>query len=95
MDVLEPFLLDVGDCTDYSPADLANQLQRVNKQREIVKQFLVGELPLEALLDCVADFGEDAAEYWDLVESIVNRTLIQETTIEGAQWLLNKIKAEK
>lgn len=88
MDVLEPFLLDFSDCSDLNVLDINQEITRLNEQRKIALQLLKGEVPLDVLLDCVADFKVDAYEYLELVGDAVDSIISNQTSISNADLIL-------
>lgn len=88
MDVLEPFLLDFTDLSDLNASDIEKEIIRLNEQRKITTEFLKGEIPLEILLDCVADFELDAYEYLGIVEDNINSFIENQIIIENPELIL-------
>lgn len=95
MNVFEPILLDIGDLTDHSASDVETQLQRIKIHQDVFLNYLVGKASFEDLLDSVADFGEDAYEYWNIVEDNIEYIIKNNVSIENAQWLLKKLERLK
>lgn len=88
MDVLEPFLLDFDNSLDLNISEIERELIRLRKQRRVTIDFLKGEVPLENLLDCVADFGVDAYEYWEIVEDNINSLVDNKVIINNPSLIL-------
>ncbi|KJH72200.1 hypothetical protein [Aliterella atlantica] len=88
MDVLEPFLLDFNSSSELNKSDIEQEIIRLDEQRKIALALLKGEVPLEVLLDCVADFKIDAYEYLDLVEEVIDSVIDNQTVIDDASLIL-------
>lgn len=87
MHYLEPFILDLPDDPDFSPADLDREIQAGFDRQWVVQMFLKGEADLDDLLDSVADAGEDAYEYSELVDLHLERLVAAQVPLEGVDRL--------
>jgi hypothetical protein len=85
MHVLAPFLLDMDDDPDMTSDDLFRAIQEDGARQALVEQWLRGEIPYEAILDMAADNGVDAFEYDELVETAVDRLIIEATPLDCAE----------
>lgn len=85
MHYLEPFILDLPDEPDFSPADFEQEMEAAFDRQRVVKQFLKGERSLDDLLDSVADAGEDAYEYSELVDVHLERLIAYQVPLEGVE----------
>lgn len=88
MDVLEPFLLDFNTSPDLGVLDIEQEISRLAEQRKLALQLLKGEIPMEVLLDCVADFKVDAYEYLELVEDNIDSIINNQTSIDDIDLIL-------
>lgn len=88
MHYLEPFILDLPDEPDFSPADLDSEIQAGFNRQRVVQQFLKGKADLDDLLDSVADAGVDAYEYSDLVDAKLKQLVGQQVPLEGIEKFL-------
>jgi hypothetical protein len=88
MHVLTPFLLDMDDGPDMTSDDLFRAIQEDAARQKLIEQWLRGEIPYEAILDMAADNGVDAHEYDELVETAVDRLIIEATPIDCAELFL-------
>jgi hypothetical protein len=88
MHLLTPFLLDMEDDPDMTSDDLYRAIREDAARQALVERWLRGEIPYEAILDMVADNGVDAHEYDELVETSVDRLIIEATPLDCAELLL-------
>lgn len=88
MHYLEPFILDLPDEPDFSPADLDHEIAVAFRRQLVVKQFLKGQASESDVLDSVADAGEDAYEYSELVDATLERLIRHQVPLEGVERFL-------
>jgi hypothetical protein len=87
--VLSLFLPDMEDDPDMSLADLDKAIEQDWLRQRTVEQWLRGDLPYDAVLDMVADMGEDAYVYDDLIADIVDQSIASGEPIDDADLILD------
>jgi hypothetical protein len=87
--VLSLFLPDMEDDPDMSLAELDKAIQQDWIRQRTVEQWLKGDLPYEAVLDMVADMGEDAYVYDDIIADIVDQAIASGEPIDDADLILD------
>lgn len=85
------YTLNVENIEEYSSIDLSNQLKLTNHHRKIFQEFLAGQRSSEDVSDLISDYGLNPEDYWDIVDANISRAIAQNTAIEDAQWLLQKL----
>lgn len=87
--VLSLFLPDMDDDPDMNLDDLDQAIKQDWQRQRTVEQWLKGELPYDAVLDMVADLGEDAYVYDDLIADIVDQVIADGEPIDEADLVMD------
>lgn len=91
--VLDLILPDMMDDPDMDIHDLEASLQEDFKRQQVLGAWLKGELPYEAALDAIADYGIDAHEWDDAIANIFELVLSEDIQLEDPEYLLASIEA--
>lgn len=82
MHVLEPFLIDLNLTPDHNSSDIKAEIDALFLVQRITEQFLKGNVSIDVLDDCLAQFGVNPNEYWGIVEENVDAVIEQNTAPE-------------
>jgi hypothetical protein len=94
---LAPFLLDMTEDPDMNLSDLDTALRSDFERQNTVSAWLKGDLPYNAVLDMASDYGVDAYDYEDMINSNVDALIAQNLFIDDIErvmptlWLPNTI----
>jgi hypothetical protein len=91
--VLDLILPDRLDDPDMDIHDLEASLKADFERQRVLGAWLKGELPYEAALDTIADYGIDAHEWDDVIADIFESVLSDEIQLEDPEYLLDSIEA--
>lgn len=91
--VLDLILPDMIDDPDMDIHDLEASLKEDFKRQQILGAWLKGELPYEAALDAIADYGIDAHEWDDTIADIFDAVLCDDIQIEDPEYLTDSLEA--
>lgn len=90
--VLDLILPDMIDDPDMNIHDLGASLQEDFKRQQVLGKWLKGELPYEAALDVIADYGIDAHEWDNTIADIFESVLSDDIQLEDPEYLLEFIE---
>ncbi|BAS54926.1 hypothetical protein NIES2135_58090 [Leptolyngbya boryana NIES-2135] len=88
MHVLEPFLLDLGLTPDHNKSDIAAEIDAHFTIQRLTEKFLKGDVTIDELEDCLAQFGVEPGEYWGIVDENIDAVIEQGTALEDADTIL-------
>ena len=88
MHVLEPFLPDVFQTPDHSAADLEQEIKIHYLIQRNLEKFLKGEIDEATFNDCLAQFGINPLEYWDICDENIDALIEEGTTLERTELIL-------
>jgi hypothetical protein len=91
--ILDLILPDMIDDPDMDIHDLEASLKADFERQKVLGAWLKGELPYEAALDAVADYGIDAHEWDDVIADIFESVLGNNIQLEDPEYLLVPIEA--
>lgn len=88
MQVLEPFLLDLGLTPDHDRSDIEAEINAHFTIQRLTEKFLKGEAAIDELEDCLAQFGVEPGEYWGVVEDNIDAVIEQGAALEDSESLI-------
>lgn len=90
MHVLEPFLPDVFQTPDHTASDLEVEIAIHYTIQRQLEAFLKGGNggTLLAFNDCLAQYGIDPIEYWDIVSENIDTLIEKGTALEQTKLIL-------
>lgn len=87
MHYLEPFLPDLSITPDHDATDTAQEIQVLGIIQGRIEGFLKGNLVLDDLDQCLAQFGINPFDYWDIVADNIDAVIDREETLEDVDTL--------
>lgn len=87
MHYLEPFLPDLSITPDHDATDTEQEIQVLTLIQGRIEGFLKGDLNLDDLDQCLAQFGIDPFDYWDAVTDNVDAVIDREEPLEDVDAL--------